>query len=156
MYQVTGPCGYFSVPTPQGVMKMQLLRGAIVPDGVPQQQIEHHLSVGLIERVGDDPYQTPVDGNGNSAADVATPLRIELNGGPVATPDAPAESKTDQPDPDVESRRAAARAKLAEAGGKPKGTHGKDVWVEYAVTQGLDRAEAEKVSVAELQKALGK
>lgn len=59
------------------------------------------------------------------------------------------------PDPD-ETRRAEARAKLAELGGAPDGRSSEAVWVEYAVSQGLDRGEAEKAGKDELRKALGK
>lgn len=53
-------------------------------------------------------------------------------------------------DPEVEQKRAAARAKLAESGGTPDGRSSEAVWIEYAVSKGTDRTEAEKAGKAAL------
>lgn len=66
-------------------------------------------------------------------------------------------AEADKPaDPEVEARRAAARQKLTESGGTPHGNASKDVWVEYAVAQGMDRGEAEKADKSDLVAALKK
>ena len=59
-------------------------------------------------------------------------------------------------DPEVEARRTAARQKLTEAGGVPDGRMSKDVWIEYAVAEGMDRDEAERADKADLVAALKK
>lgn len=59
-------------------------------------------------------------------------------------------------DPEVEAKRAAARAKLPGDGSAPDGRAGEDVWREYAVKQGMDRVEVEKASKADLVGALKK
>lgn len=55
------------------------------------------------------------------------------------------EADTSGADPAVEQKRAEARAKLAELGGTPDGRSSEAVWIEYAVSKGTDRTEAEKV-----------
>lgn len=61
------------------------------------------------------------------------------------------------PEPDAdEVRRADARAKLAQMGGTPDGRASESVWVEYAVSKGVDRTEAEKAGKDELRRMLTK
>jgi hypothetical protein len=62
------------------------------------------------------------------------------------------EADTSGADPEVEQKRAAARAKLAELGGTPDGRASNAVLVEYLVGKGYDRAELEKTDRADLQK----
>lgn len=82
--------------------------------------------------------------------------------GPASTGAAPAQASNVNPeplpgthvDPAVESARAAARAKLPADGSPPHGNASHEVWVEFAVAQGMDRAEAEKATSDELRDAL--
>ncbi|GGM53350.1 hypothetical protein GCM10007977_063700 [Dactylosporangium sucinum] len=62
------------------------------------------------------------------------------------------EADTSGADPELEQKRAAARAKLAELGGTPDGRAPNDVLVEFLVVKGYDRAEVEKADRKELQK----
>jgi hypothetical protein len=132
-YVVVGQCAHVTVDTPTGPALNLLYKGATVPDSATPQQIEHLLSVKLIAEVNDVPANE-VTGDGSDAKN------------PVV-PDADV-------DPDVLARRQAAAAKLASDGSAPHSNAGKDVWVEYAVVKGMDRAEAEKADKADLIAAL--
>jgi hypothetical protein len=59
---------------------------------------------------------------------------------------------TSNADPEVEQKRAAAKAKLAEIGGTPDGRSSDAVLVEYLVGKGYSRTEVEKADRAELRK----
>lgn len=59
-------------------------------------------------------------------------------------------------DPGAEAKQAEARSKLPVDGSAPHANAGEDVWIEYAVKQGLDRTEAAKAGKAELKKVLAK
>ncbi len=122
-----------------GKAKTLLYKGAPVAADCPE--LEHLLSTGLVAKVDD------ASGPGLNADGGLGPSR------PPETPAAPASGPVDDPD---EVRRADARQKLAEMGGTPDGRSSEAVWVEYAVTQGLDRVEAEKVGKDELRKVLAK
>ncbi len=62
------------------------------------------------------------------------------------------EADTSKTDPEVEQKRAAAKAKLAEGGGTPDGRSSNAVLVEFLVGKGYDRGELEKSDRAELRK----
>ncbi len=62
------------------------------------------------------------------------------------------EADTSKADPEVEQKRAAAQAKLAELGGTPDGRASNEVLVEFLVGKGYDRAEVEKADRTELRK----
>lgn len=55
-------------------------------------------------------------------------------------------------DPELLHKRAAAAAKLPTDGSPPKHNNGEDVWVEYAVRQGMARDEAEQAGKAALMR----
>lgn len=57
-YRVTGAYVTLKVNTPEGPQMRGFHQNAPVPPGVPQDQIDHHLSVGLIEPV-DGPDSPP-------------------------------------------------------------------------------------------------
>jgi hypothetical protein len=50
-YRVTGALVYLKTETPDGPRITGFYQDALVPAGVSQEQIDHHLSVGLIEPV---------------------------------------------------------------------------------------------------------
>ncbi|MEV0214288.1 hypothetical protein [Micromonospora sp. NPDC050695] len=72
--------------------------------------------------------------------------KSETDNGTVNTPTEPVA------DPELETRRAAARAKLPADGSAPKSSHGQDVWVEYHVAQGGNYDDLAKQDKAELIK----
>ena len=51
-YQVTGPCVIVTSAGPAGGQRITLYAPAMLPPDVPQAEIEHLLSVGLIAKVG--------------------------------------------------------------------------------------------------------
>ena len=77
--------------------------------------------------------------------DAGLPPADEQDNGTVNTP---AETPAD---PELETRRAAARAKLPADGSAPKASHGQDVWVEYLVAQGGNYDDLAKQDKKELQ-----
>lgn len=144
-YQVVGECAYVTVDGRQGHQKVLMYRGAVLPEGAPE--IGHLLDMKLIEKVGDD------DSAGvNAVGGVGAAESVEGPGGGSVVSSAPVTGQSD--DEKTEAKRAAARAKLPADGSAPHHNAGKDQWVEYAVGKGVDRAEAEKVSVAELRQTL--
>jgi hypothetical protein len=66
----------------------------------------------------------------------------------------PGRPQSSEDDAKREQARADAKAKLPADGSAPDGRAGKDVWVEYAVSKGMDRDEAEKADKADLVAAL--
>lgn len=132
-YVVVGACAHVTDNTPYGPATVLLYKGAVVPASATAAQIEHLLSVRLIEEIGDvaeNEVTGPADG-----AKAAT------------VPDSDV-------DPEVLARRKAAADKLPADGSAPHANAGKDVWVEYAAVKGMDRAEADKADKADLIAAL--
>ena len=114
-YQVTGACVIVTTSSPVGPQKITMYAPALLPPDVPQREIDHLLSVGLIAEVG-------------AKAPAAAPaVPADGQGG---------EGGSEPPGPTP--------------GGKPSQGDPKAAWVEYAVSQGVDRAEAEKASKADL------
>ena len=126
-YQVVGSMATFTVPGPTGPVRSNLYKGAWVPEGVPQAEIDHNVSVGLVAPV-DDPYRTPVTGDG-----VDSPLDTDELG--------------------RSTEGAGTQAKAA-----PKKATAKDGELanlrERAVKAGMDKAEVDKASEADLRAAL--
>lgn len=145
LLQIVGECAYVTQDTAAGRAKMLLMKGAVVSADVPEAK--HLLSAGLAARVGGD----------------ASP-GLDAAGEPVLDPDAAgtgkaaAEQVEDDPDAkaaaEAEAKREAARAKLPADGSAPHHNAGEDVWREYAVSKGMDRAEVEKASKDDLKAAL--
>lgn len=133
-YQVVGHAAHATVDGPHGRIRTLLMRGALVPGDAPE--VPHLLSVGLIAPVGQAvgetapaPTSTAVAG-GTPGEGSETPA----GSGQQAAPD----GQSPGPDPEVEEKRAAARAKLPTDGTAPDGRAGQAVWVEYLVTKGYD------------------
>ena len=129
-YQVVGECAHVTVGTPSGPMVTLLLKGALLPDAVTAERLEHLLSVNLI---------APLDGV-EPIMPVSGPILNEQDGGTVdgGLPEVDGEEAA------KEQERAAARSKLPPDGSAPRGNASHDVWVEFAVLKGYDRAEVEK------------
>ncbi len=105
-----------------------------------------------------DPHR-PGDGDPADPGVVNVPAeRPDLNDlpAPPADPGTLNEPKPVDDEASAEERRAAARAKLPEDGSAPKGSASQEVWAEYAVAQGYDRAEVEKASRDDLRALFAK
>lgn len=148
-YQVIGECAHVVTADHTGVQAMRLLyKGAFVPEDATDERIEHLLSAGLIAEVGEVPLapNASVEQTQAPAGDGVHPVVTEADRQMQR-------AKTDAA-ADVEAKRAAAKAKLPDDGSPPHGNASKDVWVEYAVTQGMDRAAAESADLKDLRDAL--
>lgn len=132
-----------------------LYRGGVVdprsvdPDDRARLIAEGYLE--LVERSGEGwkLAQDTADGEKGdpvSVGDAGLRDPNEPDPGVVNTPTTPLEN------PEAETRRAEARAKLPADGSAPHANAGEPVWVEYAVKEGVDRAEAEKAGKDELRK----
>ena len=51
-YRVVGHCALITQDTVNGPTKLLLMRGAVVGPGAKRSEVEHNLSMGLIEPVG--------------------------------------------------------------------------------------------------------
>jgi hypothetical protein len=154
-YQVVGAAALLTQDSVTGPMTVHVYRGAVVGPGARPEEIRHNLSVGLLAEI-------PADGAaGVDAAGV--PLvdgQRTVGGGEPGGPEQPAApapavepSKTDgeQAGDAAAARRDAARAKLPADGAAPDGRASKDVWVEYAVAAGYDRATVEATDRDEIK-----
>ena len=172
-YQVVGALADFTVVDDEGnTQKVTFYKGSPVPQGVPQPEIEHNLSVKLIAKMGSpeeaipamvgpvgtetqrapegNALATPVDrvmAPAPSSPQVATEEQISA-GTVVATEQATADSQQQDA---TAARRAAAQEKLTALGGEaPDGRAGKDVHVEYLTSKGLSYDELVKLDKPEL------
>ncbi len=136
-----------------------IYRGSVVdPELVEDADRDRLVAEGHLEWVVPDGegWKLAADTDTGKAGDPVTvgdPGSVdspELDNGTVNTE----AGKPDLGDAEVEQKRAAARARLAEMGGTPDGRASFDVWVEYAVSRGMSREEVEKSSKDELRRAL--
>jgi len=149
-YQVIGECAHVVVTDHSGVSAVNLLyKGAFLPNGVDTDRLQHLLTTGLVAEVGE----------GEEIAPNASVVQDPTVGIPPQQPTGPSDdSKTDDSTgrtAELTAEQQAARAKLPADGSAPHHNAGADVWIEYAVAQGLSREEASKVTKEELRKALG-
>ncbi len=160
IYQITAECAYVTTDTATGRAKTLLYKGAFVPEGAPE--LKHLLDSGMVAKVGGDD-ETGINALGGlgvaesdqgAAGSVVSSTPDTGNTQPFFDPDAPAVREAE--DAKVEKQRAAAREKLPADGSAPDGRAAEAVWVEYAVKQGFDYAEASKAGKAELQKLTAK
>lgn len=129
-YQVVGHCAHVKTRDDAGQWATVLLpRGALLPADVPQDRIDHLLSVKLIAAVGEAGPELP----GAAVPAVSAQPSPTVGGEPATSDEAPAVS-TPYDDPD----RVAARAKLPADGSMPDGRNAQAVWVEWLVTKGYD------------------
>ncbi|WP_328344805.1 hypothetical protein [Micromonospora sp. NBC_00421] len=164
-YVVTGHCAQFDTVTDAGHQRVMFYRGQTVPADAKPGQIEHNLSVGLIEKVGGS-QDVGVDSAGAVVADTE---RVGADGDPGEQFDAanattgeqaesrlPERTSTEDAGEALATKRAAARGKLPTDGSPPKSSHGQDVWVEYHVAQGGsydDLAGQDKQALIDLAKS---
>ena len=134
-----------------------LYRGGLLdPKQVDSDDMKRLVAEGFLEfvvRDGEsfvlaDDTDTGQKGDPVTVGDNGLVPESEVDNGTVNPPTTPVEN------PELETKRAEARAKLPADGSPPKATHGEDVWIEYAVKQGIDRGEAEKAGKDELRKLL--
>ncbi len=151
-YQVVGECAHVTVTDHTGVNAVNLLyKGAFLPDGVDKDRLKHLLDTGLVAEVSEGEEIAP-----NAAVEQDPTVGIPPQ--PPARPDGDDPGNGDEGKgggEELTAEQKAARAKLPADGSPPHHNAGTDVWVEYAVKQGLSREEASKVSKEELRKALG-
>ena len=163
-YQVTGECAHVTVNTQLGPTVQLVYKGQLVPPGTSPERIKHLLDSGLIKRLDDPADAAPANPS------ILPPTETGTGHGQSVTADStgddgktnPDEERADEQgaessDDDTETRRAAAREKLAALGGRaPDGRHSADVLVEYLVTQGgryEDLIRAEKGDLVDMVKA---
>ncbi|MER7280406.1 hypothetical protein ABT369_38815 [Dactylosporangium sp. NPDC000244] len=146
MYQVTAECVYATVDSQYGMTRQLLLKGAVIPGDA--KEIEHLVAQGLIAKIGDGD-ETGI----NALGGVGAAESVEGAAGSVVSPDPAAGPMGGSPSvtDEAETAREAARAKLPADGSAPHPNAGRDVWVEYAVKQGIDRAEAQKATKDDLK-----
>jgi hypothetical protein len=144
-YKVVGACAHATVDTRDGRRRLLHLRGTLLPPGVPGEEIRHLLAVRLVAPVNGDAPAAPDDQPDDLSTDPVgdPPPGHDNPPGETATSPLPDGQETGQappaePDPDVETKRAAARAKLPADGSKPDGRHGQPVWVEWLAQRGYD------------------
>lgn len=168
-YQVVGALAAFTVTDPEGNgQKITFYKGNMVPQGAPQAEIDHNLSVRLIAKVGGDTEAIPAgtgplgDGTSRPPEGNALAAPVSLQQAPVAV--SPAVATAEQVDAGTQvaaeqsaaaesagAKRAAAQEKLAAlAGEAPDGRASKDVHVEYLATKGYSYEELVKQDKAEL------
>ncbi len=150
-YQIVGECAHVVVTDHTGVSAVNLLyKGAFLPDNVDKDRLQHLLDTGLVAKVSEQDAIAP-----NAA--------VEQDPNVGIPPQQPAESKSDDDGKgedkgsgkaELTAEQKAAQAKLPADGSAPDGRASAEVWVEYAVAQGLSREEAAKVSKDELRRAL--
>jgi hypothetical protein len=171
-YQVVGECAHIVATDVSGVQAVILLyRGAFLPDGVEEKRLQHLIDSGLVAEVGD----TPIAPNSSEPQDPAVGIRAAhkaLGGNTGEEPDgdglhpavtdeqhAGQQAKADE-EAAAEAERAEARSKLKQNSDgtyqAPHANAGEPVWVEYAVTQGLDRDEATKAGKDQLKALFAK
>ncbi len=139
-----------------------LYRGGVVdPKVIEPADRDRLVREGFLEWVVRDgeTWRLAEDTATGSAGDPVTvgdAAVVDPNADPGMLNVAPLKPPTDESgaDVEVERKRAEAKAKLPVDGSAPDGRASEAVWVEYAVTQGLDRSEAEKAGKDELRKLL--
>jgi hypothetical protein len=165
-YQVVGECAHVNVVGIGGVASVQLIyKGAFVPEGIDAARLKHLVDSGLVAKVEGEPIapNAAIEQDPNTGAPLkATPAvgRPDSGGDGVhaelTDEQRQAQRKAAEDNDAVEQKRAAARAKLPADGSAPHHNAATEVWIEYAVKQGLDRAESEKASKEDLRRALQK
>lgn len=157
-YQIVGDCAHVTTMTAGGRARVLLYKPAMVPGDVPAAEIKHLLSVGLIEEVGKVAEQPRSDEPEPATAKVVDPDQpahvvsevVTGGGDPVDGEDADGDSGSDGADGDTNDGDDAVGAEPPADGSAPPQNASKAAWVEYAVSQGMDRDEANKASKKDL------
>lgn len=162
-YQVVSAAVIVPVATDDGPIVHTLYRGSTFEGDPDNVRIAHNVDSGYIVELGGNAV-AGVDAAGTPLVDDKPTVGDGNPGDPVFNPDpgltnefehrkAVDAQAADRSQLDADGRWAAAEAKLPD-GQKPDGRASEDVWRVYAVRQGMDRAEVEKASKADLQAAL--
>ncbi|BAL87308.1 hypothetical protein AMIS_20880 [Actinoplanes missouriensis 431] len=175
-YQVIAECAHVPVTDHSGVTATHLLyKGAFLPDGVDPKRLEFLLEGGFVAEPGEEPIAPNASVPQDPARGLDSVTTESLQGKPAQEPGTPAsdvsaevasavraESGIDKAAEspreasnasEVDAKRAAAKAKLAELGGKaPDGRASQAVWVEYLVSRGSRYEDVQSVDKADLIK----
>lgn len=148
-YQVVGAVAVLTQDGLTGPTKLHLHRGAVVGPGMTEAERAHHLDIGLIREIGGGPAGVTADGDlvvdPPTGADASSETPTDAEVVDIGPDDSLAGSG-----PDADAKREAARAKLPPNGALPDGRAGQQVWVEYAVAQGYDRAAMEAAAKTDI------
>lgn len=154
MYRVVGECAHVTTDLQgRGMTRVLLYKGSILPADVRESEVRHLLSIRAIARLDGGAAPAPAEepaaagGDGGSGAPSG-------DGDPSADGDGPGAG--DEPDSDETGDQHDDEPAPAAPGAKPTQNANKATWVEWAVSQGADRDEAEKSSKADLVEAYGK
>lgn len=139
-WQVSGECAYATVNTAAGLTKMLLYKGAVLPPGVPEREIEHLKTSNLIRPFGDDVESLP----GAAVPDLGAATT------PQPVGDGKPEGDESGAGDEVQARLDAARAELPEDGSAPAPAAKKDVLAAFLATKGYDFAEVSKSNKPDL------
>lgn len=145
-YRVVGACAVVTQDTVHGAYKTHVWHGAIVGAGAKPEEIEHHLSVGLIELIEDDEgaeYADPDNEPSPNDADTDDKASKAKTGKAKADEDEASKAKTAAVDKGKSKSKADDDAALADLR-------------EKAVKAGMDPAEVAKASADELTALLKK
>lgn len=138
-WQVTAAMVVVPADTQYGRQMVHVGRRGILPPGVPQEKINHLLSLGMIRKVGPAVSAPP-------APAPAPAVKVEEE----PPPEAPPTDSVPYDHPD----RVAAREKLPAGGSLPDGRAAHAVWVEAAVRAGYAYDAARQATKQELQELL--
>lgn len=143
-YKVTAPYITVKVQGLDGVTVRGYTAGALLPDGVAEESIRHHLKRKMIEKLAEsakpaaaetDPSKQPESAKTPPPASPAQQTGVKPDRDPDAPQPTPA-SPTPEPPPETGAGSSQA------------------AWVEYAQARGIDKAKAETMSRSDLIKAL--
>ncbi|WP_433460701.1 hypothetical protein [Micromonospora sp. CA-248212] len=154
-YQVVAECAHVTTSTTGVRSQVLLYKGAFLPDDVEPERLKFLLDGGFVAEEGDTSVapnaaveQDPRSGADSVTSDVLRGEKPAEDERPqsdvseqvadVVTEEGAIDKAANPPgeDPEVATRRAAAREKLPTDGSMPKTQNGHDVWVEYHVAQG--------------------
>lgn len=171
-YQVVSACALIPVVEFDGSTVIKTLYRGMVFDAAPGNvRVKHNAESGYVVEIGADAV-AGTDAAGEPLVDDQRTTGDGEPGDPVtlfdpgtvneaahrAAAEPAVQSTPDDPEAqaaaEVEAKREAARAKLPTDGTAPHHNAGEDVWREYAVSRGMDRAEVEKASKDDLKAAL--
>jgi hypothetical protein len=145
-YQVVSQAVLVTTDTISGPMLTTVYRGGVVVgDPDTDQRLRHNVESGYLAEI-------PSDATGGVDA-VGDAVATGKDGTPVDG-GKPADQAGKAFDAEAQTRREDAAAKLPADGSAPDGRASEAVWVEYAVSKGVNRADAEKAGKDELRRML--
>lgn len=152
-YQVVGSCAHATVDGPHSRRRQLHFKGTLLPSDVPQVEIQHLLSVGLIAPIGVGVQVSAVpeepENDGPSADQPSSPAEV----GEPAEGDSGGDNLPADRDAEAGQKWAEAIAKaeaLVAAGSKPDGRSAPLTVAAFLVLKGYDRAAVEKADKPDL------